>query len=159
MLVLVVAASPLAGAVIDRLAIPLREDSAPFYGVATLEREAYSPRQIDRMKSLAAAHPDNPFVQFGLGWTSRQGGDLAGAEDAYRLALKQWPDNDRLLNDLGTVLTMRGQFEEALTAYRRACELNPDNAAALFTSANPHDRPSFSSASDTLKRRALDFDS
>jgi TPR repeat/Tetratricopeptide repeat len=160
MLVLVVAASPLAGAVIDRLAIPLREDSAPFYGVATLEREAYSPGQIDRMKSLAAAHPENPFVQFGLGWTSRQGGDLAGAEDAYRKALKQWPDNDRLLNDLGTVLTMRGQFEEALTAYRRACELNPDNAAALFNEAQIHtSRFEYKPASDALKRAsALDFE-
>src|SRR5262245_13474000 len=160
MLVIVVAASPLAGAVIDRLAVPLREDAPPFYGVATLEREAYSPRQIERMRSLAEAHPDNAFVQFGLGWTSRQGGDLATAEDAYRRAMKQWPDNDRLLNDLGTVLTMRGQFEDALTAYRRARELNPNNAAALFNEAQIHtSRFEYKLASDALKRAsALDFE-
>ncbi len=87
---------------LDRLASPLRADAPPLYGVPMVENEVYSPARHDQLATLAARHPDVPFLHFGLGWIARRGGDLATAEAAYRRAHALWPRNDRVCVDLGS---------------------------------------------------------
>jgi tetratricopeptide (TPR) repeat protein len=160
LLVVTVASAPWAGALMGRFTVPLRPEAGPIYGVASLEREPYSTAQHERLVGLTSAHPTNPFLQFGLGWTARRGGDLAGAEAAYRQAMRQWVDDDRLANNLGNVLAMQGRLDEALAQFERAVAINPENAAAYFNTSQVHTRRfDYKAASDAVARAsALNFE-
>ncbi|HYM82442.1 MAG TPA: tetratricopeptide repeat protein, partial [Candidatus Limnocylindria bacterium] len=160
MLVAVVATAPLAGALIGGFAVPLRAGAAPLFGAPALENEPYTPALQERQTQLAEQHADNPFVQFGLGWTARRGGDLAAAEAAYRRTLTHWPNDDRLLNNLGTVLAAQGRLDEALVFCHRASDANPNNAAAFFNAAQIHTgRFDYHAANEALARAsALNFE-
>jgi len=55
-------------------------------------------------------------------------------DEAHRLletAVTQHPDSAVAWNDLGVVASARGDLERALTAHRKAVELDPDNATFL----------------------------
>jgi tetratricopeptide (TPR) repeat protein len=159
-LTLVLAALPWMSSMLDRMATPLDEARAPLHGVPLLEGEPWSRERQDRMTALAARHPDNPFVRFGLGWIARRGGDLVTAEAAYRRVLQTWPDDDRVLNDLGNVLAMQGRTVEALTLYDRANAKLHANAAAYFNSSQLYtQRFEYRAATEALSRASsLDFD-
>ncbi len=135
MLLVVTLSAPFASGVLQRLALPLRTEGPPFYGVPTIQNEIYNPAAQARYQRLLGNDPDNAFLQFGLAWTARRGGDLATAERAYRRALELWPQNDRLLNNLGNTLAMQGRATDALDMYQKSVEANPLNAAAWFNQA------------------------
>jgi tetratricopeptide (TPR) repeat protein len=145
---------------LDRLASPLREDIGPLYGVPMVENEAYSPERYQRLATLAAQHPDNGYLQFGLGWMARRGGDLGTAESAYRRAHQLWPRNSRVCNDLGNALAMQGRSDEALAMYEEATRLDRANAAAFFNAAQIHtQRFEYREATEAMSRAsALNFD-
>jgi len=151
---------PWAAAALERLAAPLDADRAPFHGVALLENEPWSSAQQQRLATLVAREPQNPFVQFGLAWIARRGGDLATAEREYRHALERWPDDDRVLNNLGNVLAMQGRQNEALDLFARAVAARPTNPAPHFNSSQIYtQRFEFKPATEALSRAsALDFD-
>ena len=113
-LAVLVACGPLAADVFGRLALPLREDAGPFYGVPAIEGEPHSVTRQAELTILAGQHPDNGLLQFGLAWSARRAEDLTTAETAYRRALKLWPSDDRVLNNLGNLLAIQGHFDEAL---------------------------------------------
>lgn len=155
-----VGTAPLLGGVIGRMSLPLREDAAPFFGVALIENEPYSRARQERLAALALTHPGDPFVQFGLGWTARHGGDLATAEEAYRHALVAWPDDGRVLNNLGNTLTMQGRLDEALACYQKAVAADPGNAPAHFNASQIYtQRFEYRNATRELSRAsAIDFE-
>lgn len=159
-LVAAVAAAPFAPILMGRLALPLRTDSAPFFGVASIEHEPWTSERQRRLARLTASVPDDPFVAFGLGWSARRGEDLPTAERAYRAVLKRWPQHDRTLVNLGNILAVQGRFDEALELYRRALQARPDNAAAWFNQSQVYTRLfDFRRASESVSRAsALDFD-
>ena len=159
-LALMVGAAPLAPSLLGRMALPLRAEGAPFYGVASLGQRDYVAEDHERVAHLAAEHPDNPYLQFALGWLARRAGDLDGAEAAYRRALQLWPSNGEALNNLGNLLAMQGRFDDALATFRKATEAEPRNAAAFFNASQVHTRLfDYSAASDAVARAsALDFE-
>jgi tetratricopeptide (TPR) repeat protein len=159
-LALAVTVAPFAPVLVGRLALPLRDDSAPFYGVASIEHDPWTPEQQRRLTRLAASIPDNPFIAFGLGWSARHGEDLAAAERAYRQVLQHWPDDDRALVNLGNILAVQGRFDDALALYDRALKARPDNAAAWFDQSQVYTRQfDYRRASESVSRAsALDFD-
>src|SRR5439155_323334 len=67
------AAIPGTAAVLERLTTPLDAERAPLYGVALLENEPWSSARQQRLASLVAREPANPFLHFALGWTARRG--------------------------------------------------------------------------------------
>ena len=158
--VLLVAALPFVSTLMGRLALPMRADQPPFYNVYELEHAPYSSARHAAIAKLAHEHPDNPFLAFGLGWTARRGGDLAGAERAYRAALERWPNNDRIKNNLGNLLAMQGRLDDALALYGEATKLQPRNAAGYFNSSQVYVRRfDYRAASDAVaKASAIDFD-
>ncbi|MBI1795946.1 MAG: tetratricopeptide repeat protein [Candidatus Eisenbacteria bacterium] len=160
LLVMTLIAIPLASGVLGRLAAPLRVDQAPLYGVAELQDEAWTPERGAELANLATTAPDNPAVQFGLGWTARQGGDLATAETAYRRASSLWPKNDRVLNNLANVLVAEGRLDEAIGLYRRAVAIQPENASAWFNLSQVYTRQfEYHDATEAAaKASAIDFD-
>ncbi len=145
---------------LDRLGSPLREDREPLYGVLRLQNESYAPQVSVRLAQLARAHPDNAFIHFGRAWVARRGNDLATAEAGYRRALELWPGDDRVLNNLGNVLSLLGRSDEALGIYERAAEANPFNAATHYNRARIYtERFEFRAASEAMARAsALNFD-
>lgn len=159
-LVALLAGAPWVTASLDRLSTPLREDRAPLYGVAMVEGEPYRADRQAHFATLAAQHPADPYVQFGLAWIARRGGDLVTAERAYRRALELWPTNDRVMNNLGNTLAMKSRQDEALELYRKATNTNPSNAAAWFNASQIYtQRFEYRAATDALSRAsALNFD-
>jgi tetratricopeptide (TPR) repeat protein len=159
-LVAMVAAAPLAPTLMGRLALPLREDGAPFHDALTLENAADPAAVEASLAGVALSEPDNGFAQFALAWNARRAGDLAAAEASYRRALRAWPNNDRALNNLGNLLAMQGRFTEALQQYEKAAAEAPRNAAPHFNASQVHTRLfEYGEASDEVARAsALDFE-
>jgi Flp pilus assembly protein TadD len=59
-------------------------------------------------------------------------GDLDAALTSYRLALREKPDDHRVLVNMAIAYTRLSRSEEALRCYRRAIELRPDHAGANY---------------------------
>ena len=59
-----------------------------------------------------------------------ESGDLDGAIDQYRVALKLDPNDAGIHNDFGVALHMRGDDRDAIYQYRQALTLNPADFAA-----------------------------
>lgn len=159
-LVAMVAAAPIAPTLMGRLALPLRDQGAPFHNALALENAADPAEVQESLTGVALSEPDNGFAQFTLAWNARRAGDLSAAEAAYRHALEAWPNNDRALNNLGNLLAMQGQFTEALEYYERAASQAPRNAAPHFNASQVHTRLfNYGEASDEVARAsALDFE-
>jgi tetratricopeptide (TPR) repeat protein len=74
-------------------------------------------------------HPTD-FLAEALELESR--GDYANALTSYRLALREHPDDLRVLQNIAIVFSRTSQPEEAIRSYRRALQLEPDLAAAHY---------------------------
>lgn len=159
-LLVVLLAAPFSGHLVGRLAGPLREERGPLFGTASLQDEAWSPARQASLERLATEHPDNPFVQFGLGWAARQGRDLDTAEAAYRRALLLWPKSAAVLNNLANVTMEQGKPVAALELYRRAITADPSCAAAHYNLSQVYTRQfEYRAASEAAARAsALDFE-
>ena len=59
-------------------------------------------------------------------------GDYAAALTSYRLALRDKPDDHRVLQNMAIAYTRTGQIEEAIRCYRRALELKPTLSGAHY---------------------------
>ncbi|MEO7867030.1 MAG: tetratricopeptide repeat protein [Candidatus Eisenbacteria bacterium] len=152
-LTLAVCTLPLSLRAVERMALPLDTSGPPFYGIPTLPSESHFEESESRLRRAAAAHPNDPFIQFGLAWAARRGQDLVTAEQAYREALRLWPDNGRVLNNLGNVLAVQGRTEEALSAYKKAAAVEPTNAAAWFNASQIYtQRYEYQLATEALRR-------
>jgi tetratricopeptide (TPR) repeat protein len=160
LLALTLAGVPLMTATLDRLSAPLQGYRAPFFGVPQLQTEPYSPERRARFEELAEAHPDNPFLSFAAGWLAQREGDPASAERHYLRTLELWPDDDRVLNNLGNAYASQGRQDEAVTAYRKSIGMNPRNAAAHLNISDIYTmRYDFQTANREIAlASALDFD-
>lgn len=59
-------------------------------------------------------------------------GDYANALTSYRLALREHPDDLRVLQNIAIAFSKTGQPEEAIRTYRRALQLDPDLGGAHY---------------------------
>ena len=59
-------------------------------------------------------------------------GDYANALTSYRLALRQRPDDPKVLQNIAIAFSKTSQPEEAIRSYRRALELEPALAGAHY---------------------------
>ena len=73
------------------------------------------------------------FTSLGIGRAEGTLGEhLRNAQDEYIEHLKLYTDSDADQSNRGTVLALRGEFEEAIRAYQIALRLNPEHADARF---------------------------
>ena len=100
------------------------------------------------------------FLRFASAWLAQRAGDPAAAERHYRRVLTMWPNDDRVLNNLGNTLASVGRSNEALEFYGKAAEANPKNAAARFNASQIYTLNfDFPAATIELERAsALDFE-
>ena len=59
-------------------------------------------------------------------------GDYAAALTSYRLALRDRPDDHRVLQNMAIAYSRTGQLEEAIRCYRRALEVQPTLSGAHY---------------------------
>ena len=59
-------------------------------------------------------------------------GDYDAALTSYRLALRDQPDDPRILQNMAIAFSRTGQLEEAIRCYRRALELDPQLSGAHY---------------------------
>jgi Flp pilus assembly protein TadD len=59
-------------------------------------------------------------------------GDLDAALTSYRLALREKPDDHKVLVNMAIAYTRLGRSDEAVRCYRRALDLVPDHAGANY---------------------------
>ena len=59
-------------------------------------------------------------------------GDYAAALTSYRLALRDKPDDRKVLQNMAIAYSRTGQLEEAIRCYRRALELKPTLSGAHY---------------------------
>jgi hypothetical protein len=67
--------------------------------------------------------PDNLVLQLGYGNSAYAGGDRVAAADGFRRATEQHPGSAPAFNNLATVLSELGRFEEARQAAQKAVDL------------------------------------
>jgi len=70
------------------------------------------------------------FLKEALDLESR--GDFANALTSYRLALRERPDDLRVLQNIAIAFSKTSQPEEAIRTYRRALQIAPDLAGAHY---------------------------
>ncbi len=59
-------------------------------------------------------------------------GDFDAALTSYRLALRDHPNDPRILQNMAIAFSRTGRLEEAVRAYRRALELDPQLSGAHY---------------------------
>lgn len=59
-------------------------------------------------------------------------GDFDAALTSYRLALRDRPNDPRILQNMAIAYSKTGRTEEAMRCYRRALELDPQLSGALY---------------------------
>lgn len=113
----------------------LKPDDLPASAdVADVERAAAALERVGRTEEAALAYstilkrwPDSYVALMGLGNVHYNGGDLVGAEAAFRQAIAAHPNRAEAWNNLAYVLTANGKPSEAIAAARRAIDLSPGN--------------------------------
>ena len=59
-------------------------------------------------------------------------GDFDAALTSYRLALRDHPNDPRILQNMAIAFSRTGRMDEAIGAYRRALELEPELSGAHY---------------------------
>jgi tetratricopeptide (TPR) repeat protein len=99
-------------------------------GTYPLNQEEGSEQRLRWCQAAVAAAPSNAAAHNGLGLVLRDRKDLAGAEAAFRQAIRLDPKFALAHNGLGNVLRDRKDLTGAEAAYRQAIRLDPKNALA-----------------------------
>lgn len=92
------------------------------------ERMNWLRRLMGGSSLRGARKPD--FLAEALDLESR--GDYANALTSYRLALRERPEDLKVLQNIAIAFSKTGQPEEAIRTYRRALQIDPDLAGAHY---------------------------
>ena len=104
--------------------LPAGADRARYLrAVAQAERFLSSGARRDAYRAALVRWPNDATAQFGAAFALHAGGDLQGAEDAYRGLIGRHPRHAAAHNNLAEVLSARGCHAQARRAAIRALEL------------------------------------
>lgn len=106
----------------------------------------------------ARDHPTDVFYSLRLATFYDDLGLLAKAEELYRAALAQAPDEPMAHLLLANLLRRRGEAADALREYRRVLDLAPDNAEALWWAGQVMATQGFPDEGRPLVQRARALD-
>jgi tetratricopeptide (TPR) repeat protein len=98
------------------------------YGYSLAERNMQIERAFGMSKEAVRQQPDNQSYLDTYGWILYQMGRYQEAEGPIRRAVELGSTSAVIHEHLGDVYAKLGQSEKALSSWRKALELNPDNA-------------------------------
>ncbi|MDB5769872.1 MAG: tetratricopeptide repeat protein [Burkholderia sp.] len=99
------------------------EQGAAADALVAFEKNTAAPQARKAYEAALQRWPDNLVLQLGHGNTAYASGDRAAAAEAFRRAAEKHPDSAPAFNNLATVLSELGQFEEAKQAAQKALAL------------------------------------
>jgi tetratricopeptide (TPR) repeat protein len=88
----------------------------------------------DYYENIILKRGDNAKAHFGIGASSYQQGDIEVAKKGFQESLKTSDDNlrSKAFYNLGNTFYKNNKTNEALSFYRKALELNPNDMDALY---------------------------
>jgi tetratricopeptide (TPR) repeat protein len=86
---------------------------------------------LDALDAIDALLPDTSFALFHRALIARREGSDEDALELYRAAAAKTPQIAAIWSSLGAVHALRSEREEAIAAFRKALELQPNDATAL----------------------------
>jgi len=101
-------------------------NDASFNLAVSYEKLGFHEKALTILEDLVEVSPGNPDYRYALGASLFAGGDLGGAEKAFREALAREPAHRKSLFSLAVVLEKRGKTEEAKSRFREYLALDPD---------------------------------
>ena len=120
-------ADPAGAANIGQLLVPALDPAVRQRIVAAMAERQWQQAQT-LLLALAAASPLPAMDELNLGIVSEHLNLPLAAEQAYRRALAQQPDNIAVLNRLALNLRQQGQFAAAVAHYQQAIAIDPGHA-------------------------------
>lgn len=120
-------ADPAGAANIGQLLVPALDPAVRQPIVAAMAERQWQQAQT-LLLALAAASPLPAMDELNLGIVSEHLNLPLAAEQAYRRALAQQPDNIAVLNRLALNLRQQGQFAAAVAYYQQAIAIDPSHA-------------------------------
>lgn len=91
---------------------------------------------LEQAESLHRRDPENPVFKSHLAVERMQIGDYTGALELFDQLLKTLPNDAATLTSRGHALKTHGQQEDAVEAYRAACNARPAQGDAWYALAN-----------------------
>ena len=88
-------------------------------------------RALEALDEIDRLLPGTAFALFHRAFIARRDGSDEEAIALYREAAAKCPEVAAIWNNLGTLLAMRGERAEAIAAYRRALEAQPNEPNSL----------------------------
>lgn len=87
---------------------------------------------IDHLKKAAEIAPDYSPTYNMLGYSYRQAGDYANAEQAFKKYTVLIPNDPNPYDSYGELLLKMGRFDDSITQYRKALSIDPNFVASHF---------------------------
>jgi tetratricopeptide (TPR) repeat protein len=87
---------------------------------------------IEHLKQGAEVAPDYSATYNLLGYSYRQAGDYANAEQAFKKYTVLIPNDPNPYDSYGELLLKMGRFEDSVTQYRKALSIDPNFVASHF---------------------------
>ncbi len=110
-----------------------RETVSAFYsGIAALDVDARDRARTNLTKAAELA-PGEPAAWADLGLLDLRFGDLDAAERGFEKARKLAPESGAIESLLGLLAGRRGQYAEAITHFRHAVTLDPNDLKSRFS--------------------------
>jgi hypothetical protein len=104
--------------------LPVTAEEGPAAdALVAFEKNAAAPQARKAYEAALRRWPDNLVLQLGYGNTAYAAGDRVAAADAFRRATEKHPESAPAFNNLATVLSELGQFDEARQAAQKALAL------------------------------------
>ncbi len=110
----------------------LNDAEVGLYQLQALEKQQMLPPLLQQAKSGVSQHPRDPRYWSFLSHALRLSGDVDGAVEPMRKAVKLAGPDAGLFNSLGSALKETGQFEEAENWLQRAVKMDPRNTKAWW---------------------------
>ncbi|KAF0127015.1 MAG: Tetratricopeptide domain-containing protein [Elusimicrobia bacterium] len=107
-----------------------KNDEIAYFLALGLDDTGKTKRSLELMKKIVVSSPGYREARMQYAIVSEREGNIAAAEEQFRVILSSEPDNAVVLNYLGYSLADRGlKLDEAERFIRRAVELEPGNGA------------------------------
>lgn len=121
--------------------------------------DPYSPGLARGLDASLEEHPDDPALLFATAMVDRRGERYDRAERLYAQAMERGARPALVLNNLGVIAFLRGDYNRAMDTLQRAVDMDPEAAAPHFNLSQTYAKKLYFEKADQelAKSNRLDF--